>query len=253
MTCAGRLDELGKSASPSVLLIIVLGFSADRLWKSILRVEPNSDPQFKKKHRKFTLVASGFAGAVLGVSFLGGVLVGGSRAKEYARDQEMRSLLRKFDAQKIKNADFRKRMGEIRSVRPSTYEEYYRQCLTLESLLNQSQPDFQHTVVLVSSLSELINRYPELRTPKAIATVQFLKDMDDKDTQVLAAVREEISKVKVLAKLPNSQRSAYYNREIQPVLANEQRLAQEEKALVIKAQQGGIEVPADLSESNKGR
>jgi hypothetical protein len=186
---------------------------------------------------------------LLGASVVGGIVVGESRASVDARDREMRSLLANLDAQKVKNAEYRRRMKEIRSAQPSTYEEYYQQCLALESLLNQSQPDFQHTVALVTAMSEIVNKYPELKTPKVTATVQFLKDMDDKDTEIFAAVREEISKVKELAKLPNSERSSYYDLRIQPVLATEERLEREEYSILAKAQQDGIEVPSDLSNS----
>jgi hypothetical protein len=49
--------------------------------------------------------------------------------------------------------------------------------------------------------------------------------------------------------LPNSQRIEYYDTKIRPVLATEERLAEEERDILVKAQQGGIEIPWDLSES----
>lgn len=251
MTYAGRLDEAVKLGTPLAFVILALAWPADRLWKSILRLEPEVDPLFKKKHRKFTSAAATCVGAVLGISFLGGILLGRSRAREYARDREINGLLADLDAQKTRNAEFRKRMKEIRSVQPSTYEGYYQQCLALESLLNQSQRDIDRTFALVDSFSQLLSKYPELRGPQILAAVQFRKDMDDKDAQFFAAVREEISKVKELERLPELQRSAYYNREILPVLANEQRLANEENAILARAQVLGIQIPSDLSESLK--
>lgn len=251
MLYAGRLDQFGKSVSGLVLVIIVLGVFADRLWKSILALEPKSNPLFKQKHRKFTFVVAACVGTLFAVSLLGGINAGDRRAKQYARDREISSLLNEFNAQKIKNAAFRKRLVEIRSVRPSTYEEYYRQCLTLEAFLDESEPNFKHTGALVASMSQVVNKYPELRTPGILATVQFLNDMDNKDAQIFAEVREEIAKVKELESLPKSQRNTFYSREIKPILANEEKLAKEENALLVKAQQSGLQIPSDLSGSLK--
>jgi hypothetical protein len=248
-TCAERLDEATKSVGSLFVVIVALGVSADRLWKSILRLEPIGNPLFKKKHRKFTTIAGSCAGVLLGFSVVGGIVVGQSRARVDARDREMDSLTTKFGPQKTKNAEFRKRMRAIRSTQPSTYEEYYQQCLALESLLNQWQPEIQHTVALVNAMADSLNKYPELKTAKVAATVQLLKDMDDKDTEYFAVVREEISKVKELAKLPNSERGSYYQMQIKPVLASEERLEGEESAILTKAQQDGLEVPSDLSQS----
>src|SRR2546422_326226 len=51
MTYAGRLDEAGKSAS-GLIAVVALAFAANLLWKSILTLEPETDPLFKKKHKK---------------------------------------------------------------------------------------------------------------------------------------------------------------------------------------------------------
>jgi hypothetical protein len=100
-------------------------------------------------------------------------------------------------------------------------------------------------------MSQLVNKYPELRTPGILATVQFLKDMHDKDAEYFAAMREEISNVKELESRPISQRTAFYDREIKPILANEEELAKEENAILLKAQEDGLQIPSDLSESLK--
>lgn len=238
MTLEGRFDEAGRSAGSggSILFLVLLFVLADRLWKSILRFESESDARFKKKHRKFTAIAASIAGVLLVAS----VVLGMRIASVYARGGEMRSLIATFAAEDAKYVEYGKRMSQIRSKRPSTYEEYYRQCLAIESLLNQWQPDYQRKVALVTSMSELVNKHPELNTPKVIAKIQFLKDMDDKDAEIFGAVREEISKVKELAKLPNSRRTSYYNAQIRPVSATEERLAREESAIVAKGRQAGL-------------
>ena len=248
---AGKLDEFGKAATGLVLVIIILGVFADRLWKSILALEPQSNPLFKAKHKKFTSVAAACLGALFAVSLLGGIVAGNRVAKQDATHREISSLMDEFQAQKIKNEAFRKRLTEIRSVHPSTYEAYYHQCLSLEAFLDQSRPDFEHTAALVASMSQLVNKYPELRTPGILATVQFLKDMHEKDAEIIAAMHEEISNVKELQKQPISRRSAFYDREIKPILAKEEKLANEEKAILAKAQQGGLQIPSDLSGSLK--
>jgi hypothetical protein len=251
MLYAGRIDELGKSATGSVLVIIVLGIFGSRLWKSILAREPESNPLFKAKHKKFTFVAVACVGTLFAVSVLGGIIAGPRRAQQEAKNREIGSLMKEFGAQKIKNDAFRKRVTEIRSVHPSTYGEYYQQCLKLEACLDESQPSFKHTGALIASMSQLVNKYPELGTPSMLATVQFLKDMDGKDAEIFASVREEISKVKELEKRPTSQQTAFYKGEVVPILAQEQKLAKEENAILLKAQQNGVQIPSDLSGSLK--
>jgi hypothetical protein len=214
-------------------------------------VEPDSDPLFKRKHKKFTSVGTACVGTLFLVSLIGGIIAGDRRSKQDAKDQEISSLVNEFEPQKIKNAAFRKRLTEIRSVHPSTYREYYQQCLTLEAFLDESQRHFKDTSALVTSMSQLVNKYPELRTPGILATVQFLKDMDDKDAEIFAALREEISNVKELERRPISQRAAFYHREIEPILANEEKLEKEEIAILAKAQRDGLQIPSDLSESLK--
>src|SRR6266404_2761543 len=93
MTYASRFDEAEKSIRTLILVILGLAIPAIRIWKSILTLEPETDPLFKRKHKKFTSVATSCVCALLAVSLLCGTLVGEARAKQYAKDREISSLV----------------------------------------------------------------------------------------------------------------------------------------------------------------
>jgi len=246
MLFLGQEDIAAKVGGAILIVLILLAWPANRLWKSILAFEPQSDPLFKRKHGKFTAITGGLVGTLLAVSVLGGIVAGSARAKEKA---DIASVAAPLTAQKQKYDEFSKRLAALRSTRPSTYEEYCTQCMALETLLNEAQPAIERYKLLQARYWATVNKYPDLRTPTLQTQAKLVKDMEDEDGEFFAALRDEIAKAKDLKALPTSQRDAYYHREIVPLLAKEQRIGDEERRILAEEKKNMAPMPTDISNS----
>ena len=122
-------------------------------------------------------------------------------------------------------------------------DDYYRQCLALEELLDEYEPHRRKALAFFESLSREV-----ADNPKLSPTIELVRRIMDIDLQILTALRTEIAKAKDLNRLPHNEQVAFYDREITPIQAEIDRLAIEQLAVLREAQQRGLKLPGDILE-----
>jgi hypothetical protein len=232
-------QKAGESVGRSLILLILLLYGAKAAWKSLVGREPESNSHFKHKHREFQVVAGGSITVILIAALSYGVTVG----RRIEKNKRVEVLLGQVGQLASKNADFRLRLGAIRSAETPTMRDFYRQCLALEGLMDEFEPHRQKNQLFSNSvLREVADE------PKLVPTVQLLVQISEKDSRIIAAFRVEVAKAKELIRLPPSRQVAYYETEIAPIEAEIQKLANEQMGLLRDARERGITLPADISE-----
>jgi hypothetical protein len=236
---AGQHEDAGKSAGQLAILVMFLGFGAKRAWASLLEKEPESNSSFKKKHRHFLQVATVCSSLVLVAGWAFGLSIG----QRVEKRQRIERLLSDLERAAPKNAEFRQRLTALRSAETPTMEDYYKQCLGLDALLDEFEPQRQRIKELFKSVTREMGEYPRLRP-----SIELFGRINQKDAEIILALRREVAKAKELWSLPYYRQSAFYEREILPIQAEIERLATEELAMLREAQQRGLALPSDLAD-----
>ena len=237
---SGSLDKAGESTGRALIAVIFLMYGAKRAWKSLLKQEPETHPGFKQKHWRFQVIAGTCIVVMMTSAFSFGMFFVGPRIEKNTR---FKTLLGKLTEQAPKAAEFRQRLLAIRSAETPTMEDYYAQCLALETLLDESEPYRKEALVSMDSAYALMADNEEL-----VPTAEFLKRIKELESQVVDELRREIAAAKKLWGLPYGRQEAFYDREIVPIQSQIERLAAEEATLLREAQEQGITLPSDISE-----
>jgi hypothetical protein len=236
---AGQHEDAGKSVGQLLIPVIFLGFGAKRAWASLLVKEPESNSSFKKKHGRFLQVATVFSLLILATGWGLGLSIG----QRVEKRQRLERLLSDMGRVAPKNAEFRQRLTALRSAATPTMEDYYKQCLGLEALLDEFEPQRERNMELFKSFTQELAEYPKLRP-----SIELLGRINQKDAEIILALRREVAQAKELWSLPYYRQSAFYEREILPIQAEIERLATEELAMLREAQQRGVALPSDLAD-----
>jgi hypothetical protein len=117
-------------------------------------------------------------------------------------------------------------------VETPTFDVYYRQCLQLQRVLDDYEPQRRKDAELLNSISAKLESSSEPNDNSGVAeTIQRIRSYVDKDTEIIDAWREEISKARELANLPDSQKVGFWNSDIAPIRAKQEKLISEWYAL----------------------
>lgn len=231
----------GDSGMSQVQLLVVplfaMGYAAKRSWESLLTKEPEWNPAFRQKHRKFQVVGAWCFVILLGAALGLGVIDG----RGIARNNRREALLKQLAEQGPKNAEVRQRLNALFSQKTS-------QPLELTKVLNDYDLNFRRNQSLLNSLAT-----EAADMPTVVEGTKLLLSINEKDKEVLDAMRAEIAQAESISKLPQDQHLEYYKRTILPIETKMDRLVEEEKALILKAQQKGLKLPFDPVDSIKGK
>lgn len=236
---SGSLDKAGESMGGALIPVIFLLYGARRAWKSLLKQEPETDSGFKQKHWRFQVIAGTCIVVIMTSAFSYGVFIG----PRIEKNTRFKALLGKLTEQAPKNTEFRQRLLAIRSAETPTMEDYYVQCLALETFLDEFEPHQKESLAILTSVFALVADDEELAP-----TVELFKRINELDFQVVGELRREISAAKELWSLPYARQVAFYEREIVPIQSEIESLAAEEMTLVREAQKQGITFPSDISQ-----
>jgi len=237
---AGEAERADGTIGRTLFGLIFVLYIARRTWKSLLKQEPETHPGFKQKHRRFQVIAGTCIVVILTSAFSFGMFFVGPRIEKNTR---LKALVGKLTEQAPKGVQFRQDLLAIRSAETPTMEDYYAQCLALETLLDEAEPHQKESLALLNSVFALIADNEELAP-----TVELIRRIIELDSQGVDELRREIAAAKELWSLPYGRQEAFYEREIVPIQSEIERLAAEEATLAREAQKQGITLPSDISE-----
>ncbi len=228
-----RAQAIGRMIIPVAFCL----YGANRAWKSLLGKEPESNPLFRIKHRRFQLASAICMGVVLTSSLSYGV----ARGSRIQQTNKVTEIIKQLAELTPKANSFRQRLGDIRSKETPTMQDYYDQCLAVESLLNEFEP------VRVRGSAILKAAREAFRDEERFTKIFELRDkIDQSDSAVFAALRNEISKE--LIRLPPERQPDFYEREIIPIQKQIDELAAAQISLLRDARDRGIKLPPELSD-----
>ncbi len=235
----GEDEKAGEAVGRMLIPLIALGFGVRRTWKSLLAREPEGNPVYQLRHRRFNVVG-GIWAIVLFVLAVGFGIFAGDRIQKNRRLDATLSEIGKLGP---KGAELRGQIKAILSQDTPTFEDYYVRCLNLEKVLDEYDLQQQHLRPLLNAIMAEAGDQPKIA--EIARTVQRI---NDKDAEVVRVFRLEIAKGKEVNKLPPSQQTSFYRNEIIPLEREATKVAGEEIAMMREAEQKGMKWPSDVKE-----
>jgi hypothetical protein len=190
--------------------LIVVSFGLSRSWKKLQFIEPNSDPTFRKKQKRFSQIAGVFAVLCSAVAIAAGTQVG-----------ECDSSVSRFGADVQQNADTMQAIGNARSG-ATTIDSYIHVYESIEPKVAQAR----------GMISRLRNEIP--RCAGFQSRAQRFERMFDNIDQQLALLSQEIAAAKSIDSSPEAERERVWQSKLVPLIDQEASL---EKQLQIISQE----------------
>jgi hypothetical protein len=229
--------------SVSVLGLIFTAIWASQSWSSITNAEPDTNPEFREKHRAFGLKA----GAII-LSVLLSVAVAGTyfgiRASHVTK---LDSLFKETHELSVKVAPQKQLFMKL--VREDTKDlpQYLQRCAELEPAINDYEASERQMDDLMSQVQHEIEELkPKANYASALPVLNVMRTIFGKDLEAAKVYRQEIEFAKQLPGIPESGRTHFYIMNIQPIVEQEHKIAMDEVAILKDAKARGVEMPESL-------
>lgn len=211
-----------------VTFIVLLAWWPFASWKRILAREPNSEPKYLRRHRRTSAIAGMIFVVVLSLAVTYGIQNGNDVRMNQnitASTTEMNSLATKIGT--IKQRDLR------------TADDYIQAYAEIEALLPEYESEIQ-------KLSDVYQEARRMNEKRAFINIQFFykdytPDMWKNAYAMLDLIREadsltrrETLTIQNMAALPVSDQVAFWQKEFQPFIAQENELREKMQRLAGK-------------------
>ncbi len=261
----GRIRRM-KLFSTRFLCIVWLVDSVAFTWLFIYIVLHGSTPERTQLMSDLGAVWGGTAAFLIGpfwkamkqwparrrTFFLSGLLiivaVAGGWFWVRARQTAKLETLFKEDQEVERNAAPKKqRFMQLTRENPKDYAEYLQRCAELEPAINDYEASERQVDNLLGQMQQQISElkpqasYGSLLPGFAVLRAVFAKDMEGAE-----AYRRETEYAKQLPGIPVAERVQFYNANIQPVVEQEYKIAQEEIAILKDAKMRGVTLPESV-------
>jgi hypothetical protein len=235
----GEDEKAGESLGGMLIPLIILGFAARNAWKTLRAKEPEDNPVYQLRHRRFNMIGGTCAVALLSFAVGFGIRAG----DRIQRNRRMDATVSEIAKLGPKGAELRGQIKANLSQDTPTLADYYLRCLKLEKALDAYDLQQQHLRPLLNTVLAEAGDQPKLA--EIAGTIQHI---NDKDAEVVKLFRLEIAKGKEVISLPASRQSSFYRNEIMPLEREATRVAEEEIGMMREAEQKGMKWPADVKE-----
>ncbi len=224
-----------------LLFLAAIGTSywAKRTWSEIIRVE--AEPTLRQKHRWFVLKASVGICVVLLLAAEEGARMG----THIRHVKKIENLAAQLNALAPKSTPTKQRFVHIARQATPTMTDYLQRCDKLEPVLNDYESNLQDgNRVLNQVLAELQQLKGDQGYGVLIPTFTVLQSVTRKDLESAAVFRKEVDYAKQLAAFatPDDQ-TRFYKANILPIKNDQNRIANEELAILKDAKAHGVDLP----------
>jgi hypothetical protein len=199
-------------AVPLLFWLLLLAF-AKVLWRSIEQRERRDILESRHKELKRSVCIG-----LVAVMLIGGILAG-LNARQAQRAPNGERAAADLEA---KQAEFGRRLHEIRYRRANSYEEYYKQCADMEQLIKEYAPVRQEFRRIA------LGAYATTGSDKEARMAASVRAFFEKDDSILADYQKEITYSRTIVTLPPRIQRSFYESNIVPLQQEETRLAAEE-------------------------
>lgn len=242
-TAQGSPAAFGAVNTSLIIGIFGIGMWATRSWSTVRTAEPETDPVFRRKHRAFEMKAGTLIlGVIIGVVAIGAYLGvrAGHKAKLDVLSKEMHEL-------GLKSAPTKERFVALTTKTAPGLPEYLQRCEQLEAVLNDYEPALKQMDNLMNQMQQELQ---ELNSDPGYASllpvVTVMRAVVAKDLESAKTFRKEIDYAKQLPNVPESDRTRFYSANIQPVVEQEGRIAQDEIEILKDAKARGVKLPESM-------
>lgn len=218
-------SKLGGSAF-GLLLTSIWAVSS---WRGIKNAEPESDMDFRKKHRSVGLKAAIALSAAFIAAGIGGTMSGNRAAKQTA----LENLSKRAYELGMESRPIKEQFQALMSRDTPTMEAYLERCAELGPV------NAQYRSALLKMDSLFAQLQPMLADESALTKVNAMCSILLKDLEATQLVEKETQLAKKLATLAPDAQYRYYKQQIQPIQDEESKIAAEEIALIAAAKGKG--------------
>ncbi len=218
----------------SFLGLVLTAYWAQTSWSKIKLIEPESNPDFRSKHRAFGLKTGALMVAMVLAAGTYGSLLG-------VRKAEVKSLMDQMKSISANGRIAKQKFIEITDRDTPTMADYLQQCRELEPILNDYEPALQQMDNILVRLQETVGSNEANRN-----TVATLRPLIQKDLEAVQIYRREVSSAKQLAALPVAQQDQFYEEKIKPIKDAEHQIAEDEIQILKSAKTNGVKFPEDV-------
>jgi hypothetical protein len=184
--------------------------------------------------------------------FLSGLLiivaVAGSWFWVRARQTAKLETLFKEDQEIERDAAPKKqRFMQLTRENPQTLDAYLQRCAELEPAINDYEAVERQVDNLLSQMQQEIGELkPQANYGSLLPGFAVLRAVFAKDIEAAEAYRREIGYAKQLPGIPEADRTRFYIANIQPIVEQESKIAQEEIAILKDAKMRGVRLPESV-------
>jgi len=227
-------ESVGKSIFP-MMFWLVMAFLA---WRGIKSREPETEPHFRVRHRRFMIAVSVTSIAL----FASGIGLGIWNSGRIKTADAIRKISADNADLNAKGAEFRRQLYQIRHRETPTMRDYYDQCAEVEKLLNDYEPNRQRALDGIHKAEQILPPDEKSGTAMLVGVDEIFR-LDD---QIILDLRQEVAYSKVLMELPNRQQAQFYRNNIQPLYEHENDLADKEAKKLEELRKSGVKIPAEM-------
>jgi hypothetical protein len=227
-------ESVGKSIIPLVFWFAMVALA----WRGIKSREPNSESQFRLRHKFFKTATS----VLVAVLVLVGLALGIWNSHRIKVVDAIRKMAADNADLQAKGTEFRHQLYQIRHRETPTMQDYYDQCTEVETLLNDYEPIRERASLLIQKLRQTLPADDQ----SSAAMLNGVDELLRLDDQVIRDLRQEIAYSKVVITLPARQQGKFYSESIVPLQTHEDALIDKETKKVEDLRSIGVQLPADL-------
>lgn len=188
------------------LAVFPIGLS--RYWKRVHVLEPDSEPRFRKRHRRFSQAAIGFA-----------ILCGAAAVATGASIGSCDASISLFAADLEQSQQLMQAIGNARSETDGTIEGYIQMYESIEPKVTEARS-------LIARLRSDVPRCGNFKS-KAERFELIIEHLD----QQLALISQEIETAKSINSLPVTERESHWQSQLVPLIDKEASVERELQAI----------------------
>ena len=160
---------------------------------------------------------------------------------------KLESLFAEIHDVGVRGAPLKQQFMKLVREDPQTFPEYLQRCAELEPVINDYAASEQQMNDLLAQVQQQIGELrPQGKYGAMLPMLGVMRAIFAKDLDGAKIYRQEVDYAKQLSGMSEKQKIQFYKANIEPVLEQEHRVAQDEIAILKDAKTRGIAMPANM-------
>jgi hypothetical protein len=232
-----------KQDSISLIGLIGAAIWVSGSWSSIKRAEPETNPEFRRRHREFNVKA----GAIITGLLFSAALAGSYFGIRAGHTAKLKTLFKETQELEVKGVPQKQLFMKLVRENTKDLPQYLQRCAELEHAINDYETsERQLDNVLIQSQQEIEALQPKASFASTLPMLSVMRALLGKDLEALKVYRKETEYAKQIPGIPQADRIRFYNANIRPVVEQERKIAVDEIEILKDAKARGIGLPESM-------